>query len=83
MFPLLLVVQINFLLQLYTPLPTSNAHLQETDGLTLPEQPHMYCWSTALWPFIGILFATSSPVSVIESFDVGKLFFPQKQKAWM
>lgn len=70
----------NFLLQLNTPLPTSNAHLQETDGPTLPEQPHMYRCSAAPWPFIGILFAASSPVSVIESFDVGKLLFSEKTK---
>lgn len=40
----------------------------------------MYRWSVAPWPFIGILFAASSPVSVIESFDVGKLLFSPKTK---
>lgn len=40
----------------------------------------MYRWSAAPWPFIGILFAASSPVSVIESFDVGKLLFFPKNK---
>lgn len=87
MSPLLVVVQKLSVLQLCSPTSRHQTRTRK-ELMGFPRPSNLTCnrWAAAVWPFIGVLFAASSPVSVIESFDAVELLFfspAKKQRAWM